>query len=421
VEPASTSSFDTAYERRVLLLLGLGCSLVGLQRWILTPLFPAMLQDLRLDHLGLSVFIGAPALCCGLFSILMGALSDRLGRRRVLIPGLLLVALATGAIAAAGGASTVLLLACLVGAGQGAFFPGGIAIVASAARPLRRGLALGLQLSGFALFGFAFTPLIATQLLALTGSWRQVFLSVAIAGVPVALLLWRVIREPAPPAQAAATTPAPQPRAARWGERLRSRNLLLAMLSAACAMCCVFVLAAMLPSYLIDFVKLPPQQVGFVMSALGFGGCIGVILVPAVSDYSGRRAAAVAAFLCAAAALYGFGKLAAEPAALFAVLSLVAGPCLGLIALLAGPVAAEAVAPARAAGAIGMVIGIVEIVGGGIAPFIAGGVAQSRGIEHVLDFALTVLLAGAVVCALLRESAPRRSAAADAATYISTL
>ena len=51
--------------------------------------------------------------------------------------------------------------------------------------------------------------------------------------------------------------------------------------------------------------------------------------------------------------------------------------------------------------------------GGGIAPSIAGHIAQTYGIQHVLTFALCGLVLGVVVCSFLRETAPKKAAGAD--------
>ncbi|CAE6843865.1 hypothetical protein R69608_06212 [Paraburkholderia nemoris] len=52
-----------------------------------------------------------------------------------------------------------------------------------------------------------------------------------------------------------------------------------------------------------------------------------------------------------------------------------------------------------------------ETFGGGVAPVIAGFVAQHFGLARTLDFALYSLIAGAVVTVFLVETAPRRRAA----------
>ncbi len=46
----SSKGWDTSYEWKAVLLLTIGFGLVGLDRWILPPLFPAMMKDLNLNY-----------------------------------------------------------------------------------------------------------------------------------------------------------------------------------------------------------------------------------------------------------------------------------------------------------------------------------------------------------------------------------
>ena len=58
-------------------------------------------------------------------------------------------------------------------------------------------------------------------------------------------------------------------------EALKSRNIIVCMMALICAMACVFVLGAMVPIYLMNVIRLSPQEMGIVTSAMGFGGFIG--------------------------------------------------------------------------------------------------------------------------------------------------
>jgi predicted MFS family arabinose efflux permease len=220
----------------------------------------------------------------------------------------------------------------------------------------------------------------------------------------LAVAMWRVIREPAH------LSGRPPKEKVRWASVLRSRNVVLAMLSLVCAMSCVFVLASMVPNYLQDYLKLSASQMGLVMSGLGFGGFAGEWLVCAVSDYLGRRSMAFMSFVGALASLYLFTHTGAEPASLFTGLFLASFFSFGVLGLMTGPIATEGVNPALVASAIGIVSGTGEIVGGGLVPVIAGNVAQSRGIENCFDVSFVGLVLGAVVSAFFIETAPRKQA-----------
>jgi MFS family permease len=70
-----TDTHDKKYELNVVILLTLGFGLVGLDRWIIAPLFPAMMKDLGLNYQDLGNLIGALGLAWGVFAVVAGGLS----------------------------------------------------------------------------------------------------------------------------------------------------------------------------------------------------------------------------------------------------------------------------------------------------------------------------------------------------------
>jgi hypothetical protein len=82
------------------------------------------------------------------------------------------------------------------------------------------------------------------------------------------------------------------------------------------------------------------------------------------------------------------------------------------LAILAGPVAAEAAPIGMVASVAGLVIGAGEIFGGGVAPAIAGQIAAGSGIQNVFTFTIGSLILGFVIALFLKETAPRKTGAA---------
>jgi MFS family permease len=409
--------WDTSYEWKAVLLLGLGFGLVGLDRWIIAPLFPCMAAagtapgcgapGLNLSYQAIGNLVGVLGIVWGVFAAISGRISDTIGHRKILIPSILFFSLMSGFSGMALGLTSLIAIRGLMGMMEGSYCPTSFTATAAAAHPSRRGFLQGLQQSGFALFGFGLGPIIATQLLKYA-SWRQVFWVVAIPGFIVGVALYVVLREPKDTQGGAAVGAVPQRNNAGYADVVKNGNIVLCMVALMCAMACIFVLGGMLPNYLVDYLKLTQEQMGFVTSALGFGGFVGQFGVPGISDKLGRKPTAILSFVGAAATVWMFMGIGATPNSLFAMLFLVSFFSLGNVALITGPIATESAPVGLISAAIGIVVASGEIFGGGIAPVIGGAIAQNQGIQNILWMPLVGVGLGAVVCLFLRETAPAK-------------
>lgn len=406
----SAAGWDTAYEWKAVTLLGIGFGLVGLDRWIISPLWPEIYPDLGLEPSAIGTLAGVLGVVWGIFAVITGNLSDRIGHRRVLIPAIILFSVLSGVTGMAQGLVMLILVRALMGAMEGAYCPTSFTAVAAASKPSRRGFNQGLQQSGFALLGLALGPIIATQLLGFGLSWRLIFWIVALPGIVVGVLLYFVLREPKD--TRAGELIGATGGGGKWSTVLKSRNIVVCMLALLCAMACVFVLSALVPVYLTDVLGLTPGQMGVVTSAIGFGGFFGQFGWPGLSDRFGRKPLAILGFIGATISVYVFARTGAAVWPLFAALFVTSFFCLGNIALITGPIATESAPVGLISSAIGVVVGAGEIFGGGIAPAIADFVARSYGLPSVLYVALTGVVLGIFVCLFLRETAPSRTAPA---------
>jgi predicted MFS family arabinose efflux permease len=217
-----------------------------------------------------------------------------------------------------------------------------------------------------------------------------------------------LVREPAQQATGGTAMVRPS-----FVDLFRHRNVPLAMLTLMCAMGGVFVMGAMMPSYLTDYLHLSIQDMGFVTAAIGFGGCIGQFAMPTISDFIGRKLATLLSYILAAVFTYLFTQAGADSlSTLFVLLFFAALFNFSALAILAGPVAAEAAPLGMVASVAGLVIGAGEVFGGGVAPAIAGQIAGSSGIEHVFTFTIASLILGFMIALFLKETAPRKTGTA---------
>src|SRR5690554_2020016 len=109
------AGWDTGYEWKAVTLLALGFGLVGLDRWIIAPLFPFMAEDLGLNFQDRGNLVGILGLTWGVFAIFSGRLSDRIGHRKVLIPAILLFSLMSGLSGMAAGLMSLIVIRALMG------------------------------------------------------------------------------------------------------------------------------------------------------------------------------------------------------------------------------------------------------------------------------------------------------------------
>jgi MFS family permease len=402
--------WDTTYEWRVVALLSLGFGLVGIDRFMIMPLFPVMMTDLHLDYQDLGHITGALSVAWGISAIFMGNLSDRIGHRKVIIPAIVLFSLLAGLSGLATGVGTLILIRAVMGLAEGAYTPTSITATLDASKPSRHGRNIGIQQAALPLFGLGLAPILVTQLLKIL-PWHLIFAVVSLPGLLVAYLLYRALRN-TKASTAALHTAAPDVSDPKWTDVFRYRNIPLNIVGMLCWLTCLVVLSALFPSYLIDYLHLGMQQMGYVLSAIGFGGTLGTLIMPALSDRFGRKPVMIVSVIGAGVFLTLLTGTGANPTLLFTYLMFTLFFVFSMITLTVGPLSAESVPPKLMTTASGLVVGIGEIFGGGLAPAIAGYVAKHFGIQYIMYLGLVALAVGFVVTLCLKETAPSRSSAA---------
>jgi predicted MFS family arabinose efflux permease len=407
------SRWDTAYEWKAVTLLALGFGLVGIDRFMIMPLFPIMMTDLHLDYQDLGHITGALSVAWGFSAMFMGNLSDRIGHRKVIIPAIVMFSLLAGLSGLATGVGTLILIRAVMGFAEGAFTPASIVATLDASKPTRHGRNIGIQQMALPLFGLGLAPILVTQLLKFL-PWHSIFAIVSIPGLIVAFLLWKVLRNTRA-STAALHTMTHDVTEHRWSDVFRYRNIPLNILGMLCWLTCLVVLSALFPSYLVDYLHLSMQQMGYVLSAIGFGGTLGTLVMPALSDRLGRKPVMILSVIGAAVFLVLLTRTGPNPTMLFTYLMLTLLFVFSMITLTVGPLSAESVPAKLMSTASGLVVGVGEVFGGGVAPVIAGFVAKHFGIQYIMYLGFVALAVGLVVTLCLKETAPSRLRARAAA------
>jgi MFS family permease len=396
--------WNRGYEFKAVALMALGLGVVGLDRFIINPLFPVIQKDLGLSYQDLGLISAVLALTWGAASIFSGRIADRLGHKPVMVVATLLFSALVATTGLATGLISLLVIRAVMGVAEGSFLPASIVATVEASKPSRVGLNVGIQQMAQPLFGLGLGPVVAVGLLKFVPNWHWVFAIAAIPGLIVAGLIAVVIRHDPPRSRADHT----QEKSVGFLLALGNRNVIFSVLAMCCFLTALITLAAFAPNYLTDHLKLTLDQMGVVLAGQGLGSFIGMVAVPAISDRLGRKPVMIAALIIAFVALVALMNLGASILPLFATMFISTGMIAGAVAINVGPLTSASVPPAIAATATGLVVGVGEIVGGAVAPAIAGGLADTMGIPIILKIAtIAIGLAVLVVAFGVRE--PKRA------------
>lgn len=384
-------------ETITVVVLSLSFALICLDRYLIATLFPVIAKDLQLSYGDIGTITGALAISWGLAALVMGNLSDRIGRKTVMVTALVVVSLLFGASGLATGLASMVLIRTLIGFADGAYTPASITETLAVSQPHRRGRNLGLQQMTALLFGLGFAPLLIPSLLDAV-DWRWIFLMFAVPGLLLAWLSARVIAPHRPDRSA------PRSSLTDWGTVVKQPNVRLAMALMLIWLTCLVTITSFLPSYMLEHLGLSFAQMGTVMSSIGFGSALGTLLLPWLSDRLGRKNVMILGSTIITVALVLLSFSPAVVAQLYACLFFAMFGILAMIALTVGPLCTEAVAPTLAATASGVVIAVGELFGGGVAPILAGYAADRIGIEHVLWMPIAAAAVATLLCTQIRES-----------------
>ena len=398
------------YENVLLAVLFATFGFVFFDRLALNFLTPYFKDELGLNNAQIGLLGGIPALTWAIAGISVGYLSDRVDRRKPLLIGAVLTFTLFSALSGlVGGLASLLLFRALMGAAEGAVLPLSQPLMLHSSTPHRRGLNMGLvQGSSAGLLGGVLGPIV-TVWIAESFGWRAAFYATVIPGLVMAcLVLWLVrdLRVRHPATVAVDDEAVPEHAASGWGAVLRHRNILICLAIAVFFLTWFLTTQTFTPLYLVEVKGFGPGDVGFVLSGIGIAWVLWGALVPGISDRIGRKPTMIG--FSAVAAVSPLAIMVIDsPGLLFGALVLTYTG-LGCFTLFMATIPAETVPRAVMATALGLIMGVGEVVGGFVAPALAGQLSDVFG----LGAAMLVSAGAAVVVALLSlaltETAPAR-------------
>lgn len=189
--------------RRVLVAaVYLGTFMATLAISIVTVALPTIQASLKTDLSGLQWVVGSYALCLSAFMLSSGPISDRYGRRRVWLIGVVLFSIGSAISAAASSLGILIAGSALQGVAGALVIPGALSILTQAfADPAQRAHVIGGWAS-FSAVSLVIGPMLGGILVDNVG-WSSIFLiNIPIGALVIALGLWG-ITESADPDHAA--------------------------------------------------------------------------------------------------------------------------------------------------------------------------------------------------------------------------
>lgn len=398
------------YENALLAILFFTWGTVFLDRMAQLYLAPYMIPDLRMTNEQVGFLASVVALSWAISTLVFGAVSDRFGRRTVLIPAVFAFSLLSWLSGVVQTYEQMLVVRALLGFAEGPCFSVIMATMEESSTPSRRGRNIGVLISAASLIGAAVAPVLTTQVAAYYG-WRWAFFVAGVPGFVLGILILLYVKE-SKGQGAGDMMHAQRPTGlADYFSVLRYRNMLLCCVAGAANLTWLFLLSVFAPLYITQIAHQAPTTAGFLLGATGFGSFFAGIIFPALSDRTGRKPMLL--FMSAMSAVI---PLALLVPALYAHLWVLAAIMFlfnmgqGVTALALVLVPTETVPARLAATAIGLATMVAEVAGATIAPAIGGTLAQHYGLALPLVLAAGGMGAVFVVTLFLTETAAKPAA-----------
>ncbi len=188
-----TRIIDPLRDNAALLMVCVATGVIMLGQGVIAPVLPLYAKDFDVSTTMVGASISVFGLARILFNLPAGMLSDRLGRRLLLVGGPLITAAGSFLSAAAGDIWSLLAFRFIAGAGSALFMTAGITLVTDISTPENRGRMLSLHL-GSLLIGVSIGPAVGGLTAELVGL-RAPFVLVGALSAACGLWALRVMPE----------------------------------------------------------------------------------------------------------------------------------------------------------------------------------------------------------------------------------
>jgi MFS family permease len=176
-------------KKNIIGLLGLAGFVVMADNWVVSPILPAIAENLDVDITKAGLLISAYMVPFGLFQLIFGPLADRYGKKQVITFSMVIFTLATGLCALGAGLFDLSLYRALTGVFAASVMPISLALIGDIFPLQERQGAIGTFM-GIAFLGQGLSMAIG-GITAYFVSWRGVFALYALLSVIPTLMLMK--------------------------------------------------------------------------------------------------------------------------------------------------------------------------------------------------------------------------------------
>ncbi len=411
-----------AYEIRMIGVLTLMFGFVFFDRNAMGNLAPFITTSLHLTGEQIGELSSGLSICWALSGFAIGTLSDALGRRKSLLIIMVVIFSVCSVMSGLAPSFGVLLASrMLMGLAEGPILPIAQSLVVLESDESRRGFNMGvMQNLGSNLIGSFAGPVILTAL-AEYFSWRGAFFVAAVPGLICAALVWLYIREPARDATVADVQPSahgavarPTSAAQTLVQAMGYRNMWI----------CILLSIVMVPWMILGWAFLPTiygslrhfshSETSWLVGVLGISAAVFAFIVPGLSDKYGRKPIMI--LFTFIGIFYPFAALYYQGSPwVLAALVFIGWSASGTFPLFMATIPSETIPSRYVATTLGLVMGLGELIGGGLVPWLSG-----RAADHFNNLAVTMWIASGlgviatILTLFLVETAPVKVAARKA-------
>ena len=267
-------------------LFWLGWIFMYADRTVLNPVMGELEKEFGLSGPQLGLMNSVYNFSYALLQVPAGILGDKIGKKKVLIPGFLLFGAFTAVTGWAKSWSTLLFARVVTGAGEGTYYGPQYGLSSEQIPKKYRSLGSAIINSGMA-FGIALGLMASSWLVYDQGySWRTPFFVMSIPTLLTGLAIWLFVKEKKRQPVEAGGVAKPK---SKFTDLFKNRNLLLVYLMVFCSLFGFFVILTWLPYYLQSERGIAGSETGFITSLVAWISIPGALLFSSLSDRLGKR------------------------------------------------------------------------------------------------------------------------------------